>query len=166
MTVSVITVINSVLSAHAVSQTECMAMKIKRWITIGSTMIIIAGSLFGLPLKYYSQHVNDLCYNENKLPKVWTPYTSKLYAVSYMKMWFPEWNRGEHKALMKLWGKESGWNHEADNPKSSAYGIAQVLKTKIGTPAPQQVARGLEYIVHRYDKPSVAWSHWRKNGWY
>ncbi len=37
--------------------------------------------------------------------KGWTPYAARMYAISYMKMWFPEWNRSEHKALMKLWGK-------------------------------------------------------------
>ena len=96
----------------------------------------------------------------------WTPRALKLYAKQFMRMAYPEWNLSEHRALMKLWGKESACKHDADNPESSAYGIAQVLNTKPGTPAPQQVARGLEYIVHRYDKPSVAWSHWRKHGWY
>ena len=96
----------------------------------------------------------------------WTPRALKLYAKQFMRMTYPDWNLSEHRALMKLWGKESGWRHDADNPESSAYGIAQVLNTKPGTPAPQQVARGLEYIVHRYEKPSIAWSHWRKHGWY
>ena len=139
---------------------------IRKWIAVGGSILLTLTTLVGLPLKYYSQHVNDLCYNEERLPKVWTPYAAKMYALSYMKMWYPEWNRGEHKALMKLWGKESAWKHDADNPNSTAYGIAQVLGTKPGTPAPQQVAWGLEYVVHRYDKPSVAWSHWRKHGWY
>jgi hypothetical protein len=90
----------------------------------------------------------------------------KNYAISYMKWQFPDWNRSEHKALMKLWGKESAWNPTADNPDSSAYGIAQVLNTEPGTPAPLQIERGLAYIVHRYEKPSVAWSYHRKHGWY
>jgi hypothetical protein len=139
---------------------------IRKWTAIGGSMILTVTVLLGLPSKYYAKHVNELCYNENLLPKLWTPYASKLYAISYMKTWFPEWNRGEHRALIKLWTKESNWRHNADNPESTAYGIAQVLRTKPGTPAPQQVARGLEYIVHRYDKPSAAWAHWRKHGWY
>jgi len=138
----------------------------KRMLSIGSTIVLTLTTMIGMPLKYYSQHVNDICINKEMLPKIWTPYTAKIYAISYMKMWYPEWGRGEHKALMKLWGKESAWNPEADNPDSTAYGIAQVLHTKPGTPAPQQVARGLEYIVHRYDRPSIAWSYWRKHGWY
>ena len=97
---------------------------------------------------------------------IWTPRMAKAYAQSLMKWQYPHWNKSEWRALVKLWGKESGWNHKADNPKSTAYGIAQMLKTKPGTPAPQQIARGLVYIEHRYDKPSKAWAHWRAKGWY
>jgi hypothetical protein len=91
---------------------------------------------------------------------------SKTYARGYMAIEYPSWGRAEWRALLKLWGKESAWNHNADNPNSTAYGIAQVLKTKPGTPAPLQIEKGLAYISHRYDKPSIAWSHWRKHGWY
>ena len=97
---------------------------------------------------------------------IWTPPTAKAYAKSLMKWEYPHWNRSEWRALAKLWGKESGWRHEAANPNSSAYGIAQVLKTKPGTPAPRQIERGLVYIEHRYNKPSKAWAHWRAKGWY
>ena len=96
----------------------------------------------------------------------WTPRALKLYAKQFMRMAYPEWNLSEHHALMKLWGKESAWNHKAQNPNSSAFGIPQLLNLDPETPAPLQVERGLAYIQHRYDKPSVAWSHWRKHGWY
>ena len=96
----------------------------------------------------------------------WTPRALKLYAKQFMRMAYPEWNMSEHRALMKLWGKESAWNPTADNPNSSAFGIPQLLNLDPETPAPQQIERGLAYIQHRYDKPSVAWSHWRTNGWY
>lgn len=97
---------------------------------------------------------------------IWTPAMAKAYAKSLMKWEYPNWNKSEWRALAKLWGKESGWRHEAANPKSTAYGIAQVLKTKPGTPAPRQIERGLVYIEHRYKKPSKAWAHWRAKGWY
>jgi hypothetical protein len=97
---------------------------------------------------------------------IWTPPIAKAYAKSLMKWEYPHWNRSEWRALAKLWGKESGWRHEAANPKSSAYGIAQILKTKPGTPAPRQIERGLVYIEHRYNKPSKAWAHWLAKGWY
>lgn len=96
----------------------------------------------------------------------WTPRALKLYAKQFMRMAYPDWNLSEHRALMKLWGKESAWNPAADNPNSSAFGIPQLLNLDPATPAPLQIERGLAYIQHRYDKPSVAWSHWRSNGWY
>lgn len=96
----------------------------------------------------------------------WTPRALKLYARQFMSMAYPDWNLSEHRALMKLWGKESAWNHRAQNPTSSAFGVPQLLKLNPNTPAPRQIERGLEYIQHRYEKPSVAWSHWRSNGWY
>jgi hypothetical protein len=96
----------------------------------------------------------------------WTPRALKLYAKQFMKMAYPEWNLSEHRALMKRWGKESGWNHKAQNPNSSAFGVPQLLKLDPDTPAPLQIERGLGYIMHRYDRPSVAWRHWREHGWY
>jgi hypothetical protein len=69
-------------------------------------------------------------------------------------------------ALTKLWGKESAWNWKADNPRSSAYGIAQILGTPKGSTIEYQVNKGLEYIVHRYDTPTKAWAFWLRNGWY
>lgn len=97
---------------------------------------------------------------------IWTPRVAKAYTRTLLEWHHPDWNKSEWKALAKLWGKESGWQHDADNPNSTAYGIAQVLNTKPGTPAPLQIERGLEYIQHRYEKPSAAWAHWRANGWY
>ncbi len=98
---------------------------------------------------------------------IWTKSLSKSYAKALMSAQYEQWDtKSEFRALSKLWGKESAWDHTADNPKSSAYGIPQLLKMKPETPAPEQIARGLAYIEHRYGKPSVAWAHWRKHGWY
>jgi hypothetical protein len=96
----------------------------------------------------------------------WTKSLSKYYAKALISAQYEHWDNSEFRALKKLWGKESAWDHTADNPKSSAYGIPQLLKLKPNTPAPEQIARGLAYIQHRYGKPSVAWAHWRKHGWY
>jgi hypothetical protein len=141
-------------------------MKRLRTISVLSSIYLALFGFLGIHFKSYAQqvHYDPQCIDFG--PKIWNKQMLKNYAISYMKWQFPEWNRSEHKALMKLWGKESAWNHEADNPNSTAYGVAQVLNTEPGTPAPLQVERGLAYIVHRYEKPSVAWSHHRKNGWY
>ena len=141
-------------------------MKRLRTISVLSSIYLALFGFLGIHFKSYAQqvHYDPKCIEFG--PKIWTKQMLKNYAISYMKWQFPDWNRSEHKALIKLWNAESHWNPEADNPDSSAYGVAQVLNTEPGTPAPRQVERGLEYIVHRYEKPSVAWSHHRKNGWY
>lgn len=148
-----------------------MAYKSRRITATISTAILATASLIGIPLKSTFKHKPDTIDTDNNCeivvsPKYWTPYMSKVYARGYMATEYPHWGRAEWRALTKLWGKESAWKHNADNPNSTAYGIAQVLKTKEGTPAPLQIEKGLAYIQHRYDRPSVAWSHWRKHGWY
>jgi hypothetical protein len=97
---------------------------------------------------------------------LWTKSLSKSYAKALISAQYETWGASEFRALKKLWGKESAWDHTADNPKSTAFGIPQILGMKPNTPAPEQIARGLEYIQHRYGKPSIAWAHWRKHGWY
>jgi Transglycosylase SLT domain len=75
--------------------------------------------------------------------------------------------------LENLWGKESGWNPNAQNPSSTAYGIPQFLnstwastgiaKTSDGY---RQIDAGLVYIDSRYGSPCGAWSHSQSTGWY
>jgi hypothetical protein len=124
------------------------------------------------PSQSYAVAVADRLQNtdDNKLTVKkeirWTKSLSKSYAKALIAAQYETWGASEFKALLKLWGKESAWDHTADNPKSTAFGIPQLLKMKPNTPAPEQIARGLAYIQHRYGKPSVAWAHWRKHKWY
>lgn len=67
--------------------------------------------------------------------------------------------------LARLWGKESAWNRLADNPTSSAFGIAQMLGETSKNPV-VQINNGLRYIEHRYKTPCNAWRFWRENFWY
>lgn len=77
-------------------------------------------------------------------------------------------------ALVKLWNKESGWNHKAANPSSGAYGIPQALPgSKMGTVASDwrtnpatQIKWGLGYIKGRYGSPNNAWAFWQAHNWY
>jgi hypothetical protein len=79
----------------------------------------------------------------------------------------------QFSCLEKLWGKESGWNPNAQNPSSTAYGIPQFLnstwastgiaKTSDGY---RQIDAGLVYIDSRYGSPCGAWSHSQSTGWY
>jgi len=75
-------------------------------------------------------------------------------------------SKREWKALSILWGKESAWNYQADNPKSTAYGIAQILGTPRNSQIPYQVTKGLDYIKHRYGTPTRALAFHNRHGWY
>ncbi|MEU7819925.1 lytic transglycosylase domain-containing protein [Catellatospora sp. NPDC049133] len=76
--------------------------------------------------------------------------------------------------LNRLWTRESGWNHRAENKSSGAYGIPQSLPgdkmAKFGddwqTNPATQIKWGLDYIKKRYGKPCDAWAHSEAKGWY
>jgi hypothetical protein len=53
----------------------------------------------------------------------------------------------QYRCLVTLWRKESNWNPLADNPKSSAFGIPQLLKMTETNPF-KQIDLGLKYIHH------------------
>ena len=84
------------------------------------------------------------------------------------------WSSGEFSCLDSLWVKESGWDPQAANPTSSAYGIPQALPgSKMAsagadweTNPATQIEWGLGYISERYGSPCSAWSHSQANGWY
>lgn len=75
------------------------------------------------------------------------------------------WTKKHYVCLTQLWGKESAWNYKADNPISSAFGIAQMLNEKSKDPA-TQINNGLRYIEHRYGNPCAAWKWWQSRYWY
>lgn len=74
-------------------------------------------------------------------------------------------NSRQYLCLEQLWTKESQWNPKAKNPKSSAYGIPQLLKLKTKDPY-LQIDAGLKYIAHRYGTPCKALAHHLKVGHY
>jgi hypothetical protein len=142
-----------------------MRQPVKKVISVSASIILTVTTIINIPIKVITEHKYiPKCVGEP--PIQWTPDLIKVYARGLMAMDYPQWNHNEWVALDKLWTQESHWNHKATNKKSTAYGVAQVLNTKVGTPAPQQVARGLSYIKHRYGKPSVAWAHAQRLGWY
>ena len=76
------------------------------------------------------------------------------------------WTDHEWKSLLTLWSKESRWDYTADNPKSTAYGIPQILNMPEDTPLTEQVELGLKYIKKRYKTPTLALEHHLRKGWY
>ena len=79
-----------------------------------------------------------------------------------------QWTGG----LLPLWTQESGFRADAQNPTSTAYGIAQFLDSTWGQYGPKtsnpglQIKYGLEYIHDRYGNPVSAEAHEKAYNWY
>ena len=71
----------------------------------------------------------------------------------------------QYYCLDELWFKESRWNPKADNPKSTAYGIPQILKLKETNPF-KQIDIGLRYIEHKHGTPCKALKFHNLKGYY
>ena len=84
---------------------------------------------------------------------------NKKLAKDYASVGFG-WEGKQWQCLLSLWTSESRFDHYANNSKSSAYGIAQLLGEKDHRPE-YQILRGLKYISKRYDTPCRANSYWK-----
>jgi hypothetical protein len=84
------------------------------------------------------------------------------------------WSSSEFSCLDQLWTRESGWNPQAANPYSGAFGIPQALPgSKMAsagadwaTNPATQIRWGLGYIREIYGSPCGAWSHSLATGAY
>jgi hypothetical protein len=85
--------------------------------------------------------------------------TYKLYA--HIKLL----NAKQYRCLEVLWMRESKWDPRADNPKSSAYGIPQLLNMRELDPF-KQIDLGIKYIVHKHRTPCKALEYHDKRGFY
>lgn len=74
-------------------------------------------------------------------------------------------NAKEYRCIELLWNAESHWNPKANNKKSSAYGIPQLLKLKETNPY-LQIDLGLKYIEKRYGSTCKAWARHKAVGHY
>nr|WP_258053090.1 lytic transglycosylase domain-containing protein [Streptomyces sp. Ru73] len=80
----------------------------------------------------------------------------------------------QYQCFSNIVERESGWNPQATNASSGAYGLVQALpgskmasagadwKTNPAT----QVKWGLNYMNERYGSPCGAWSFWQSHNWY
>jgi hypothetical protein len=96
----------------------------------------------------------------------WNVADSKAYAHDVVQAWADN----QYQCLDKLWKQESNWRHNAYNKVKvmgkNAGGIPQILGLDPKTPAPLQIDRGFDYIMHRYGTPCMAWKFHQKKGWY
>jgi hypothetical protein len=79
---------------------------------------------------------------------------------------------GQFSAIDYIFTHESGWNPNAQNPTSSAYGIPQFLNStwaqyggKTSDPA-TQIRDGISYMRDRYGSPNAAAGFWQGHHWY
>jgi len=94
------------------------------------------------------------------------------------RMMLPDfgWDDSQWSCLERLWVGESGWNYQATNRSSGAYGIPQSLPaSKMGTVADDyltnpvtQITWGMQYIEASYGNPCGALSCWNAKSphWY
>jgi resuscitation-promoting factor RpfB len=89
---------------------------------------------------------------------------NKALVISYAKAL--GYTKQEVKCLVALWTRESRLDHLADNPRSTAAGIAQLLRERSREPE-LQILHGLRYLEHRYGKSACrALRHSDRRGWY
>ena len=130
-----------------------------------SLLMVGHSSLFSPPLGRIPDGVieNRKATNEEK-------QHNKKLAQDYASAGFG-WQGREWECLLSLWTRESRLDHYAypkdknGKPRSSAFGIAQLLGEKDRRPE-YQILRGLKYISKRYNTPCRAYKFHLKHNYY
>lgn len=119
-------------------------------------------------------HKIEIYYGSDNLQEFGEEYVPNNIRLAYdiVQDNFPSfYSDAQMKALIKLWERESAWNHLIVNPESGAFGIAQsnpqsgAKMPTIGS-AESQIRWGLSYIENRYGSPIQALLHSDEKGWY
>ena len=72
---------------------------------------------------------------------------NKALAISYLTAL--GYNKSQVKCGVSLWTRESRFDHLADNKRSTAYGIAQLLGEDSSQPE-LRILHAVRYVEHRY----------------
>ena len=75
------------------------------------------------------------------------------------------YNKKQVNCLVTLWTRESRFDHLADNKRSTAYGIAQLLGEKSSDPS-IQILHGIKYIGARYKGSACRALKSNRGKWY
>jgi len=108
----------------------------------------LASQLAGEPLRRIARRrclvlVGVLCVMGITPAKANDPNVESYKLYAHMKLL----NDKQYRCLVTLWRLESKWNPKAKNPKSSAFGIPQLLKMTETNPY-KQIDLGIKYITH------------------
>jgi hypothetical protein len=126
----------------------------------------LASQLAGEPLRRIARRrslvlLAVLCVIGITPAKAYNPNVESYKLYAHMKLLDDK----SYRCLVVLWRMESQWSPTAKNPKSSAYGIPQLLKMTERNPY-KQIDLGLKYIAKRYGNPCKALDHHKKVGHY
>jgi len=89
---------------------------------------------------------------------------NKALIISYLNAL--GYNNSQVKCAITLWTRESRLDHLADNKRSTAYGIAQLLRERSSDPG-IQILHAVRYVEHRYGGSFCrALQHSNRRGWY
>jgi DNA integrity scanning protein DisA with diadenylate cyclase activity len=89
---------------------------------------------------------------------------NKALIISYLNAL--GYNKNQQACAISLWTRESRLDHLADNPRSTAYGIAQMLRERSSQPE-LQILHAVRYVEHRYSGSFCsAKRHSDRVGWY
>ncbi|MCK9371001.1 transglycosylase SLT domain-containing protein [Candidatus Dojkabacteria bacterium] len=132
-------------------------------ILITFIVVLLLVSLIPTKLHYQAVEASSMPLEQAKLPPI------KEYAQSAVIDTFGgHWNE-----FNDLINRESKWNHLAQNPNSSAFGLGQFLNSTwksvdcVKTKDPyKQIDCTIAYIQDRYDTPSKALKFHKANGYY
>lgn len=89
---------------------------------------------------------------------------NKALIISYLNAL--GYNNSQVKCAITLWTRESRLDHLAANKRSSARGIAQLLRERSSEPA-IQILHAVRYVEHRYGGSFCrSLQHSNRRGWY
>jgi len=88
------------------------AWRVRLYVTFYLTVLIIALG----PIPVVHAPIFEIT-NAKAEPLNYKDYAKWTGQIEY------NWGKDQYICLVRLWGKESAWNPEADNPHSTAFGI-------------------------------------------
>jgi len=137
-----------------------------RWVRSGSILTVVLVSLWILTPAHHLR-VEE---RASKPAPVQTKATmeqkreNKALIISYLRAL--GYDQSQRRCAITLWTRESRLDHLADNPKSTAFGIAQLLRERSRKPE-LQILHAIRYVEHRYRGNFCgALKHSDRRGWY
>lgn len=125
------------------------------------------------PLRVESYEATTTIEVIEKTPEIAIPSELEAHKHYAYKQVVEKWGLEEWESFNAVVNKESGWNHLAQNPHSTAFGIGQFLNSTWKTVGcvktidkDIQIDCMIKYIEKSYQTPSKTLAFHRRNNWY